>query len=102
MSFLHELHDYVKKNYEAGEYDEAQTAYQDWAKEKQSSKVQDDYQMGYEAAQSDYDQGKQFKHFPAGLTKLVNKLSQDRAHEISEYIRGYQEAAGQLKKEAEN
>ena len=61
MSMLKDIHDYIKKDYEAGNYDDAKAAYTSWKTEN-------------------------------------NQLFNDKAFEISEFIRGYNLEKEKIKK----
>lgn len=86
MSMLKNIHNYVKKNYEAGNYENAKVAYTSWKKE---SNQLSDFEMGVKKAQSDYKLRGLFSTYPVLTVGAVNKLFDDKALEISEFIRGY-------------
>ncbi|KRL36653.1 hypothetical protein [Liquorilactobacillus uvarum] len=91
---LQEIHDFVKNNYEQENF---QTYNEhNWSKTDYSSKNcsyqqnnMADYQLGYQQAIQDYKTQHEFRHYPEELAKLINKLTNGRVSEISEYIRGY-------------
>ncbi|MBU9789335.1 hypothetical protein KTE19_07060 [Lentilactobacillus sp. IMAU92037] len=94
---LSELHDYVKKNYEQGNYDSAKTDYQQWADSSthrdhsSATATQSDYQMGFEQAVRDHEQNRGFRHYPESLVKFGNTVTDNQMVELSEFIKGYHE-----------
>lgn len=54
MSMLKDIHDYIKKDYEAGNYDDAKAAYTSWKTENNQQSNLTDFEMGIQKAQSDY------------------------------------------------
>ena len=109
MVNLKQLHDYVKENYEAGNYKEAEKAYKKWrdtydytynaanaAKTAVKKSSLSDYQMGYEQAKKDYAESHSFKDFPKKGVNLVNRVTQNKAIEIERYIDGYNDAKAKI------
>lgn len=94
MKSLGALHDYVKDNYEQGNYESASRAYQDWKNTNSYSQGvsgddKDDYQSGYCQAQYDYEVHGKFQRFSASFIKIINLLSNDKAVEVARFIEGY-------------
>lgn len=87
---LGELHDYVKKNYEQGKYDNPNDQYYSnrEAYECRSDST-DDYQMGFSQALKDHEENQSFKVYPQKLVNLGNKVSDNKMQELSEFIAGY-------------
>ena len=106
MVTLKQLHDYVKENYEAGNYKDAEKAYKKWrdtndytyhaAKTAVKKNSLSDYQMGYEQAKKDYAESHSFKDFPKKGVNLVNRVTQNKAIEIERYIDGYNDAKAKI------
>ena len=106
MVNLKQLHDYVKENYEAGNYKDAEKAYKKWhdtndytyhaAKTAVKKSSLSDYQMGYEQAKKDYAESHSFKAFPKKGVNLVNRVTQNKAIEIERYIDGYNDAKAKI------
>ncbi|GAD16966.1 hypothetical protein ABC628_09045 [Lentilactobacillus otakiensis] len=87
---LGELHDYVKKNYEQGKYDNPN--HQDYSSREAyeyRSDPTDDYQMGFSQALKDHEENQSFKVYPEKLVNLGNKVSDNKMQELSEFIAGY-------------
>lgn len=84
-----DIHDYVKKNYEAGNYDDVKTAYTYWESEKSKETSATDFEMGVQKAQEDYKKNGSFATYPKLAIDILNKLFSDKASEISEFIDGY-------------
>lgn len=100
------LHDYVKENYEAGKYQEAEEEYQHWqATYRQTSDTNSgeisDFQLGYNQAITDHEAGHVFHHYPEALVRVADKLTGDGLTEILQFIEGYQQAKEKLKEENE-
>ena len=103
---LKQLHDYVKENYEAGNYKEAEKAYKKWhgtndysyhtTKTTVKKSSLSDYQMGCEQAKKDYAESHSFKAFPKKGVNLVNHVTQNKAIEIERYIDGYNDAKAKI------
>ncbi len=87
---LSELHDYIKKNYERGTYDNSNN--QDYVyhevNENQSASG-DDYQMGFDQALKDHEEHRFFKSYPEKLVNIGNQVSENKMQELSEFIAGY-------------
>ncbi|WP_049150225.1 hypothetical protein [Lactobacillus gasseri] len=98
MSMLKDIHDYVKKNYEAGNYDDAKAAYTSWKTENNQQSNLSDFEMGIQKAQSDYKKSGTFAIYPKLAIDVANKLFNDKAFEISEFIRGYNSEKEKIKK----
>lgn len=75
---LHQLHNYIKNHYQNGDY---AYDYQTTTPPTASS----DYQQ----ALADYKSGQMHHHYPHFSMILLNTLSNNKAIEISEFIRGY-------------
>lgn len=89
---LTQLHDYVKKNYEQGKYDNP--ANQDYSNRKayeSHSDRTDDYQMGFSQALQDHQEGHAFKSYPEKLVDFGNQVSDDKMQELSDFIAGYED-----------
>jgi hypothetical protein len=91
---LTQLHDYVKKNYEQGNYDGAKES---WSTEsvragQATTEPMSDYQMGFDQAVKDHEQHRAFHHYPSELVKLGNAVSDHKLAELSEFINGYNAA----------
>ncbi|MGF2384902.1 hypothetical protein [Lentilactobacillus otakiensis] len=81
---LGELHDYVKKNYEQGKYDNPN--HQDYSSREAyeyRSDPTDDYQMGFSQALKDHEENQSFKVYPEKLVNLGNKVSDNKMQELS-------------------
>lgn len=96
MKNLELLHDYVRDNYEQGNYQSSSQKYQNWKKSNSYGQGvsdvdddQDDYQSGYQQAQDDYQTHDKFQEFPDNFIKVINLLSNDRATEVAQFIEGY-------------
>ncbi|MCI1903262.1 MAG: hypothetical protein LKJ03_04190 [Enterococcaceae bacterium] len=98
-----QLHDYVKQNYEDGNYQEAEEEYKNWsAKYDQAAsanpaKKASDYQLGYEQATADFEQKHSFHHYPEKLVDFANQLTENKMQEITEFIKGYEDRKKELK-----
>jgi len=75
---LRQLHNYIKNHYQNGDY---AYDYQTTTPPTASS----DYQQ----ALADYKSGQMHHHYPHFSMILLNTLSNNKAIEISEFIRGY-------------
>lgn len=84
MSMMKDLHNYVKKNYEAGNYDDAKAAYTSWKTENNYQSNLTDFEMGVQKAQSDYKKNGTFAAYPELAIAVLNKLFADKAFEVSE------------------
>lgn len=92
------IHDYVKKNYENGNYDNAYSSYDssqskceytyeyDNVKENETN----DFDLGYKKGTS--DNFNRFKFIPLNLLKWINQILDGKLHEIIDYIEGYRKA----------
>lgn len=96
---LRSLHDYVKQNYEAGNYDASAEEYKQWTNDYQSAVESDghagetsDFQMGYQQATTDHDHGFGFRDYPEVMINFGNIVSGNRLKEISDFIQGYNAA----------
>lgn len=92
MNWWHLLHDYIKKNYENGRYNQnynfshsPTAATQNCSTKKQSS----DYNLGCQQACTDYQNHHKFHLYPQTLTSWLNRLFQGRLNEIAAFIKGY-------------
>lgn len=90
------IHDYVKSNYENGNYDSFKNQYSNqnyYKNKKYYSKVCDDnlsdFKEGFNQAKSDYQIKHKFKHYPNFLLKLVNFIFFNKMKEIVDFIDGY-------------
>lgn len=72
MSMLKDIHDYVKKNYEAGNYDDAKAAYTSWKTENNQQSNLTDFEMGIQKAQSDYKKSGTFAIYPKLAIDVAN------------------------------
>lgn len=91
------LHDFVKENYENGNYDFAKENYQNFHDET-LKKETDDFTMGYNQAMQDYQSKHRFKHYPYKLTALLNRMLGNKLSEIVNFTDGYQSAKKQIKR----
>lgn len=91
---LQQLHDFIKENYEQGnfysskehpEYYRPKT----YSTDQEQRDTRSDYCLGYQQAVQDYNSNRTFRHYPAKTTALINKFSDGRISEISAYIAGY-------------
>jgi len=98
MSMLKDIHNYVKRNYEAGNYDDAKAAYTSWENENKQQSNLTDFEMGVQKAQSDYKKDGKFATYPELAIAVLNQLFDDKASEISEFIRGYNSEKERIKK----
>lgn len=80
---LKQLHDYVKQNYENGQF--SQKYFYD---ANQSNQVAD-FRMGQQQARQDFQNGARFKYYPLLLVKIVNLLTLKRLTEVKNFIEGY-------------
>lgn len=64
--FLLKLHDLIKHNYEKGLYSK------DYSYRSNNSNSLSDFDKGKFQAQTDYQSGKAFKHYPKLLFKFLN------------------------------
>ncbi|WP_203641243.1 hypothetical protein [Levilactobacillus andaensis] len=101
MSMLKDIHNYVKENYEAGNYDDAKTAYTSWKTEKTQQSNLTDFEMGVQKAQSDYQKSGTFAAYPELTIDVVNKITDNKASEISGFIRGYNSEKERIKKQSQ-
>lgn len=103
MTLFKNLHNYVKDNYENGEYKEAENAYKNWSQINKNysgngSVPPNDYQMGYHQANEDYEKNLYFNSFPDKLIDFVNLFANNKLSEISNYIKGYKDAQNDILK----
>lgn len=86
------MHDYVKQQYERGEYAEAENEYTHLVRAAEVDEFDSttlDYRMGLYQAREDYESGKPFKSYNEGMIKFANKVSKGKAEEALEFIKGY-------------
>ncbi|AQG71804.1 hypothetical protein AWJ15_01940 [Lacticaseibacillus rhamnosus] len=100
---IQSLHDYVKKNYEAGRYDATAKEYQQWTNDYETAKAHaahpeagSDYQMGYQQALSDHDHGFDFRDYPETMIHFGNVVTGHRMQEVADFIKGYNAAKVEL------
>ncbi|GEP23320.1 hypothetical protein [Lentilactobacillus diolivorans] len=99
---LKELHDYVKKNYEQGNYKDAEAQYKNWDnrnyydKKTQTQSKQSDYQKGYEQATQDFKNNRAFHRYPKEAVKIGNEITNNKLSEVSNFIAGYEKAKADL------
>lgn len=95
-----ELHDYVKKNYEQGKYqntaNQSQKQWSNGTDTKQSKTDQSDYQMGYDQATKDFKEHQVFRQYPQKAVTLGNELTNHQMTEVADFIKGYQAAKSDL------
>lgn len=96
---LESLHDYVKKNYEAGKYDASANEYKQWTEDYQAAATtsghaddDSDYDMGYQQSMTDHDHGFSFRNYPEAAIDFGNLVSGNRMHEVADFIKGYNAA----------
>ncbi len=93
-SKINQLHHFVKRNYERGNYDKAQffSTYEHHEHNGKPEKPQigvSDYQLGYKQALSDFENKHAFRHYPKLLVKFANIVSGHRLFEVLAFIVGY-------------
>ncbi|MFK5705268.1 hypothetical protein ACLHIM_02840 [Ligilactobacillus sp. LYQ112] len=92
------LHDYVKKHYESGDYDNAYSSYDSNQRRHEDTYKYDnvtrdetnDFDLGYKKGLS--DSFNKFKFVPLKLLRWINQLFNGKLHEIIDYIEGYRKA----------
>ncbi|MBW1606015.1 hypothetical protein [Lactobacillus sp. Sy-1] len=101
------LHDFVKKNYENGNYDFAKKNYENYnfsggipqgVNYNMFRHQSKDFQLGYNQALNDYKIRNKFKHYPVKLIYLINMLFNNRAIEIYNFVKGYSLAKNTLRR----
>lgn len=87
-----QLHDYVKKHYENGDYGNYHNgSYQyEYHYENNVKDDRDDYEIGFQKGKK--DRFNHFRFFPLNLFKKINLLFHGKLHEIIDYIEGYRAA----------
>ncbi len=104
MSKVSQLHHFVKRNYERGNYDNAQASSAnehpdyDGRPEKPQIGVSD-YQLGYKQALSDFENKHAFRHYPKLLVKFANIVSGHRLFEVLAFIVGYDDGKSACSKQ---
>ncbi|APU71512.1 hypothetical protein LCR01_13950 [Companilactobacillus crustorum] len=87
------IHDFVKYNYERGNYHNAEFVYRDFTHyntiKSNHYSEKSDYQIGYNQAKIDYQREHCFHSYPDSLLELTNKLSDNHLLEIVDFIKGY-------------
>lgn len=94
-----DIHEYVKRNYEAGNYEDAKKAYASWEYEKNNQDSMTDFEMGVKKAQKDYSENGSFATYPKLAIDMLNKLFDDKASEISDFIDGYNSVKSNFEKD---
>ena len=85
-----QLHDYVKKHYENGDYGNYHDGKYEYHYENSTRDVRDDYELGFQKGKA--DRFNHYRYFPLKLFKKLNQLFHGRLHEIVDYIEGYRAA----------
>lgn len=85
-----QLHDYVKKHYENGDYGNYRNGKYEYHYENNVKNDMDDYDLGFQKGKK--DRFNHFRFFPLNLLKKLNQLLHGRLHEIIDYIEGYRAA----------
>lgn len=80
---LKHLHDYVKQNYENGQFA------QNYSYEAKQSNQASDFSRGQQQARQDFQNGARFKFYPLLLVKIVDFLTLKRLTEVKNFIEGY-------------
>ena len=94
--FLLKLHDLIKHNYEKGLYSK------DYSYRSNNSNSLSDFDKGKFQAQTDYQSGKAFKHYPKLLFKFLNFVFLRKMQEIVNFINGYNYEIRRLQKMDKN
>lgn len=84
------LHDYVKKHYENGDYGNYQKGSYEYHYENSEKNETDDYELGFQKGKQ--DKYNHFRFFPLKLTKKLDHFLRGKLHEIIRYIEGYRAA----------
>ncbi|MQS74856.1 hypothetical protein [Companilactobacillus halodurans] len=100
---LIQLHDFIKENYEDGTFQSTQDSYRQVKNDYQASKdfhasTEDDYQLGYQQAMSDYRRDHAFRYYPKSLLRFANEISDNKLIEITNFIDGYKNAQKDISK----
>ncbi|WP_125770702.1 hypothetical protein [Companilactobacillus furfuricola] len=85
---LRKLHDFIKRKYEEGDYQQAADSYYDW-KNSIRAQINDDYRLGYDQAVADFENHRSFHHYPDKIISFSNALTSQRINEVDRFIRGY-------------
>ncbi|EEW54282.1 hypothetical protein [Limosilactobacillus antri] len=80
---LKQLHDYVKQNYEDGQFT------QNYSYEANQANPASDFRMGQQQARRDFQNGARFKFYPLLLVKIANLLTLKRLTEVKNFVEGY-------------
>lgn len=94
--FLLKLHDLIKHNYENGLYSK------DYSYRSNNSNSLSDFDKGKFQAQTDYQSGKVFKHYPKLLFEFLNFVFLRKMQEIVNFINGYNYEIRRLQKMDKN
>ena len=94
--FLLKLHDLIKHNYENGLYSK------DYSYRSNNSNSLSDFDKGKFQAQTDYQSGKAFKHYPKLLFEFSNFVFLRKMQEIVNFINGYNYEMRRLQKMDKN
>lgn len=94
--FLLKLHDLIKHNYEKGLYSK------DYSYRSNNSNSLSDFDKGKFQAQTDYQSGKAFKHYPKLLFGFLNFVFLRKMQEIVNFINGYNYEMRRLQKMDKN
>ncbi|WP_423479909.1 hypothetical protein LRS64_09630 (plasmid) [Ligilactobacillus salivarius] len=101
--FLLKLHDLIKHNYENGLYfkDYSYKA-KDYSYKSDDFNSLSDFDKGKFQAQTDYQSGKAFKHYPKLLFEFLNFVFLRKMQEIVNFINGYNYEMRKLQKMDKN
>ena len=94
--FLLKLHDLIKHNYGNGLYSK------DYNYRSNNSNSLSDFNKGKFQAQTDYQSGKAFKHYPKLLFEFLNFVFLRKMQEIVNFINGYNYEMRKLQKMDKN
>lgn len=102
MNDFKKIHDFLKDNYENGNFHEPdyhyEYSYQDQKKYYRNDvRNMSDIELSYQQAQSDYRYGYQIKYYPVSLIKIINEILDNRLTEIVDFMIGYNQAKKDLK-----
>lgn len=88
------IHEYVKKHYENGDYNNAYSSYNSHSYTYKYKNVTrnklSDFELGYAKGLS--DKFNRFKFVSLKFLTRINKLFNGKLHEIIDYLEGYKEA----------
>jgi len=101
--FLLKLHDLIKHNYENGLYSKDYSyKAKDYSYKSDDFNSLSDFDKGKFQAQTDYQSGKAFKHYPKLLFEFLNFIFLRKMQEIVNFINGYNYEIRRLQKMDKN